>query len=123
LIWILNSLSKTKYITEIIVDTDSREIAEYATSNFQVVLDRPEKLCAYEVGIHPLIDFEISNTKGEYFLQTHATYPLVLPETIDNAIESFFSLDQHDSLFSVNRLQTRLYYQDGRAINHDKEIC
>jgi CMP-N-acetylneuraminic acid synthetase len=30
--------------------------------------------------------------------------------------------DAHDSLFSVTPLQTRLYWPDGRAINHDPEI-
>jgi len=36
------------------------------------------------------------------------------------AIKKYFdNLDTFDSLFSVNRLQTRLYYQDGRPVNHD----
>ncbi len=118
--WILESLSNSKYITEIIIDTDSSDIKNYAESNFRVtVLDRPQNLCAYEVGIHPLIDFEISNTKGEYFIQTHATNPLLKSKTINRAVDEFFSQDRCDSLFSVNQLQTRLYWKDGQPINHD----
>jgi CMP-N-acetylneuraminic acid synthetase len=120
--WILKSLDASSHISEIIVDTDSKEIKQYSNANFEVtVLDRPYELCGYDIGIHPLIDFEISNTTGDFFLQTHATNPLLLPTTIDDAIESFFSQDQHDSLFSVNRLQTRLYWQNGQPINHNPE--
>jgi CMP-N-acetylneuraminic acid synthetase len=53
-------------------------------------------------------------------LQTHSTNPLLKPETVSRAISSFLAdYPAHDSLFSVTRLQTRLYDQHGRAINHD----
>lgn len=120
--WILESLSNSKTIAEIVLDTDSEEIEQYAREHFKVtVLKRPERLCGYDVGIHPLIDFHISNTEGEYFMQTHATNPLLTPETVDGAVTAFFDQNQHDSLFSVTRLQTRLYYHDGRPLNHDPE--
>jgi CMP-N-acetylneuraminic acid synthetase len=45
---------------------------------------------------------------------------LLKAKTISRAIQSFVSTyPEHDSLFSVTRLQTRLYFQDGRAINHN----
>jgi D-3-phosphoglycerate dehydrogenase / 2-oxoglutarate reductase len=56
-------------------------------------------------------------------LQTHSTNPLLRPETVSGAIQALLAAyPAYDSLFSVTRLQTRLWDQLGRAINHDPEI-
>ena len=55
-----------------------------------------------------------------FHLQTHSTNPLLKPETVSRAIKSFLAgYPTRDSLFSVTRLQTRLYDKDGNAINHN----
>ncbi len=118
--WILTSLTQSQHIREIIVDTDSPAIAENASRHFNVtVLMRPERLHGDMVDMNTLIDFQISSTDGEFFLQTHATNPLLQSETIDMAIEAFFAQKGHDSLFSVTSLHNRLYWQDGHPINHN----
>lgn len=55
------------------------------------------------------------------FLQTHSTNPLITSFTIDAAVDAFHAgyPTHHDSLFSVNVLQTRLYDVLGRALNHN----
>ncbi len=118
--WILESLSKSKYIDEIIINTDSKEIAKSATDNFNVtILERPDFLLGDMVSIQPLIAYDLSQTEGEYYLQTHSTNPLLTTETIDRAIEAFFSQKEHDALFSVTETKTRFYWPDGKGINHD----
>lgn len=118
--WILESLSKSKYIDEIIINTDSKEIAESATDNFNVtILERPDFLLGDMVSIQPLIAYDLSQTKGEYYLQTHSTNPLLTTETIDRAIEAFFNQKEHDALFSVTETKARFYWPDGKGINHD----
>jgi CMP-N-acetylneuraminic acid synthetase len=53
-------------------------------------------------------------------LQTHSTNPLLKAESISRGIKTFFAeFPRYDSLFSVTRWQTRLYFKDGRAINHN----
>ncbi|MDP2993847.1 MAG: acylneuraminate cytidylyltransferase family protein, partial [Anaerolineales bacterium] len=43
--------------------------------------------------------------------------------TVSRAIQTILSdFPAHDSLFSVTRLQTRLYDQHGQALNHDPNI-
>jgi len=120
--WILESLSKSQYIDEIIINTDSDEIADNACTNFDVtILKRPEKLCGDMVSMSPLIKYDISQTSGNLFLQTHSTNPLVKTETIDKAIETFYKLSDHDSLFTVTPMWTRIFWKDGRPINHDPD--
>jgi CMP-N-acetylneuraminic acid synthetase len=53
---------------------------------------------------------------------THTTNPLVSPLTISNALTTYqkaVSLGVNDSLFTVNKFQTRFYKKNGEAINHD----
>ncbi len=118
--WIVESLSASEYINEIIINTDSREIAESASQFKKVkVLDRPDFLLGDMVSIQPLIEYDIEQTDNKFFLQTHSTNPMVQTETIDLAIETFFTQTEHDALFSVTPIQTRFYWKDGTGINHD----
>jgi len=118
--WILGTLSECKYIDEIIVNTDSEEIAAEATSNFDVtILKRPDFLLGDMVTIQPLIAYDLSQTSGEYYLQTHSTNPLITLKTIEKGIETFFSQNEHDSLFSVTEIKQRYYWPDGSGVNHD----
>ena len=81
--WIMENLSKSKYIDEIIVNTDSQDIAQSANENFNVtILERPDYLKGDMVGIQPLIEYDLSKTNGEYYLQTHSTNPLLSSKTI-----------------------------------------
>ncbi len=118
--WILESLSKSKYVGKVVINTDSEEIAKSAQDNFKVtILKRPEFLLGDMVSIQPLIEYDLSHTDGEFYLQTHSTNPLVTTETIDKAIEAFFAQKEHDALFSVTEVKTRFYWPNGKGINHD----
>jgi len=118
--WIIETLSKSNYIKEIVINTDSKEIAQSALENFRVkILERPHFLLGDMVSIQPLIEYDLSQTDGQYYLQTHSTNPLLKVETIDRAIETFFEQKEHDALFSVTSVKTRFYWKDGTGINHN----
>jgi len=119
--WIMDSLTSSKYISEIIINTDSEEIAKSAKENFDVTIHmRPEHLLTITSNEANLImEHDLSIIEGEYFLQTHSTNPLLTTKSIDESIEVFFDQKKHDSLFSVTALQTRLFSENGEPINHD----
>lgn len=122
--WILMSLQNAKYVTRVVIDTDSQEIAQDALEHFDRVsiLERPEAIRGDFVSMNVIIAHDLSQIKGEHFLQTHSTNPLLRAATVDKAIECYFNrLETYDSLFSVTRHQVRLYWQDGQAINHDPQ--
>ncbi|MFZ4739773.1 MAG: cytidylyltransferase domain-containing protein [Bacteroidales bacterium] len=121
--WVIEALEKSKYIDEIIINTDSEEIANNANKNFKVtILKRPEYLLGDMVSIQPLIEYDISQTNGDFYLQTHSTNPLLTTQTINKAIESFFAQNIHDALFSVTPIKTRYYWKDVTGINHDPKF-
>jgi CMP-N-acetylneuraminic acid synthetase len=74
----------------------------------------------------PMNDVLIHSTgqiDADFYLQTHSTNPLLRSRTISAAINKFLdNYPAYDSLFSVTRLQTRLYDTDGRAINHNPSV-
>jgi len=119
---ILNTLLKVPEIDLICVDTDSIVIKEGILKHFPVVkvIDRPLDLRADDVPMNRIIEHDMSLIKADLYLQTHSTNPLLKADTLSRAIQAFLNnRDQYDSLFSVTRLQTRLYDQDGWAINHN----
>ena len=121
--WILESISHSKYIDEVIINTDSPKIKEIvACFDFVKVIDRPDYLLGDKVSIQPLIAHDIEYAKNEIILQTHSTNPLLKTKTIDSAIETYFeNNDEHDALFSVTPVQQRFYFKNGKAVNHDPQ--
>ncbi len=123
---IMESLLQSKYISKIVINTDSDKIKQNALRFFKdnvIIHDRPESIRGDFVSMNKIISYDIEKLEGEYFIQTHSTNPLLKTDTIDKAIKKYFQIlnKGHDSLFSVTRLQTRLYDSEGRAINHNPD--
>ncbi len=119
--WVLDALTASGLIGEIIIDTDSAEIAALARGREKVrIIERPQELRGDFVSMNSIIGHDLSLAASEHFLQTHSTNPLVRGETIDRAIERYFDgLAKNDSLFSVTPWQCRFYTADGRPVNHN----
>jgi CMP-N-acetylneuraminic acid synthetase len=65
---------------------------------------------------------DVANVRSVCYVMTHTTNPLLRAATIQRAIDAYnrgVAAGQCDSLFSVNRYQTRFYRGDGTAVNHD----
>jgi N-acylneuraminate cytidylyltransferase len=120
---IMKTLFKSKYITNIIIDTDSEIIVKDAKGSFGDkvhIINRPKEIQGDFVSMNSIIGHDLSILDGEHFLQTHSTNPLLRIETIDRAIEQYFdNLNRYDSLFSVTRFQTRFYDKDAKPLNHN----
>jgi CMP-N-acetylneuraminic acid synthetase len=122
--WTILNLQNSHYVKDIVVNTDSREIAETIRQNFDRVkiIDRPNEIRGDFVSMNTIIAYDLSQLPGEHFLQTHSTNPLLSTDTIDKAIELYFhNLGTYDSLFAVTRHNARFYWNDGRPINHDPQ--
>jgi CMP-N-acetylneuraminic acid synthetase len=122
---IIETLLACPEIGQVVVDTDSQPVMNGLRRDFPqvVVLPRPEKLCADTISMNEILLYDTSQVEADFYLQTHSTNPLLRPETVSKAIQTFLAdYPAHDSLFSVTRLQTRLYDQHGQAINHDPNV-
>jgi CMP-N-acetylneuraminic acid synthetase len=119
---IIESLLAVPEIGQVVVDTDSEPVMDGLRQHFPAVrvIPRPEALRADAVPMNDILIYDTGQAPSDFYLQTHSTNPLLRPQTVSRAIQGFFAeFPAHDSLFSVTRLQTRLYDQHGRAINHN----
>ena len=128
---ILTSLLAVPEINQIVVDTDSPTIIEGLQKEFPVVpnrtpvviLERPEYLRDDKTPMNEILAYDTGQVTADFYLQTHSTNPLLRPGTISRAIQNLSAnYPAYDSLFSVSRLQTRLWDQLGRPINHNPAI-
>lgn len=123
---IIETLLAVPEINEIVVDTDSDPVMNGLREHFPQVkiINRPEHLRADDMPMNEILIHDTEKFPADFYLQTHSTNPLLKAETISDAIQTFYKdYPKHTSLFSVTRLQTRLYDKDGNAVNHNlKEL-
>lgn len=121
---IVNVVRACPYVDKIAVDTDSSKIKKDIEKNFPdiTIIDRPDKLCGDFTSMNDVIAHDLSILDGNDFLQTHSTNPLLTTSTLNKAVEFYFKhRNTYDSIFSVTKLRTRLYWEDGKPINHDPD--
>ena len=123
--YIVETLLACPEFTQVVVDTDSLPVIAGLQRDFPqvLVLERPEHLRADNIPMNEILAYDTSQVPADFYLQTHSTNPLLRPQTVSAAVQSMLAnFPAYDSLFSVTRLQTRLWDQLGRAINHNPAI-
>jgi len=124
---VLETLLESKYISQVIVNTDSDRIIGDIKASFgsQVIIhNRPESIRGDYVSMNEIINYDLTNSDGDFYFQTHSTNPLMKVESVDKSIEVMLSLageKTFDSVFSVTKIQTRLYDEHRKAVNHNPE--
>lgn len=125
--WILDNLLAIPTIDLVVINTDARHIlAENGLTESDRVLirDRKPELCGDEVSMNLILADDVANVPAATYLMTHTTNPMLSAATIQTALDSYRvgrKAGEADSLFTVNKIQTRFYYEDGRPVNHDPD--
>jgi CMP-N-acetylneuraminic acid synthetase len=122
---ILDSLLNCPEIGQVVIDTDSDIIMEGVRARYPQVhlLERPQHLRVDDMSMNEILAYDTGQVPADFYLQTHSTNPLLPATTISRAVQTFLaSYPAYDSLFSVTRLQFRLWDQLGRAINHNPAV-
>jgi CMP-N-acetylneuraminic acid synthetase len=87
------------------------------------IRERPEHLRAGNIPMNDVLLNAVTRDEADFYLQTHSTNPLLKSSTITRAIEDFLgAFPVYDSLFSVTRVQSRLWDALSRAVNHNPDI-
>ena len=121
--WILDSLLAVDEIDIVLINTDAREIllANGLQETSRIIIhERRPDLCGDLVSMNRILEDDIRFYAADRYLMTHTTNPLISPGTISRALEAYDNRACGiDSLFSVNKIQTRFYRNDASAVNHD----
>ncbi|MFC3714804.1 cytidylyltransferase domain-containing protein [Luteimonas soli] len=125
--WILDTLIEVDEIDQVVINTDARHIlAENGLSETDriVIRDRKPEICGDMVSMNLVLADDVENVESDIYLMTHTTNPLVSADTIRAALAAFHEAQEAgraDSLFTVDKVQTRFYRADCTPVNHDPD--
>lgn len=123
--YVVRTLASVPEIDLIVVDTDSDVITNDCADNFpQVrVLLRPEHLRDGNIAMNDVLLNTLDQVDADVVLQTHSTNPFLKGATVSAALKLFMTPDREfDSIFSVTRLQARLWDAENCPVNHDPSV-
>ncbi len=116
----ISSLLKTK-VNNIVVSSDCEKILDRARSYGVKIHKREKYYASSECSGSDFFKNLAETVDGDYFLYSPPTSPFVKPETIDKAIEMFFSMNpDKDSLASVFPLKHHMWL-DNKPLNYKLE--
>lgn len=123
--WILNTLLSIESIDRVVINTDARGIlSENGLREDERVMIRDRKLeiCGDFVSMNAVLADDVATVPADIYLMTHTTNPLMSADTVRAALSAYENAraaGSADSLFTVDRVQTRFYRADCSAVNHD----
>ena len=122
---ITETLLNCKYVSDIIIDTDSDPIKDLISRDFPniILLNRPSHLIDGDIPMNDVLMNIVNQYPSDFYLQTHSTNPLLSTKSIDTAISQFLNkFPIFDSLFSVTKKTERYWDILARPINHNQSI-
>ena len=125
--WILDTLLSVEQIDRVVINTDARAIlAEHGLVDTPriTIRDRKPEICGDFVSMNLVLADDVANVEADTYLMTHTTNPLLSVGSVRGALARYEQgvREGHcDSVFTVNKFQTRFYRADTTAINHDPD--
>lgn len=126
--WILEKLISSKFINEVIINSDADNLINHDNIflNEKVTIRKRKKdICGDLTSMNLVIEDDVNNSNGDIYIMTHTTNPLLSIATIEKALSIFLEKsvksNEYDSLFSINKIQTRFYRKSGVPINHNPD--
>lgn len=125
--WILDTLLSIEEIDQVVINTDAAHILAQnglVETERVKIRTRPSEICGDHVSMNLVLADDVANVPADIYLMTHTTNPLMSADTVRKALAAFqqaSAAGTADSLFTVDRVQTRFYRQDCSAVNHDPD--
>jgi CMP-N-acetylneuraminic acid synthetase len=125
--WILDTLLSVPLIDRVIINTDAREILAghgLVDAERVQIRDRKPEICGDFVSMNLVLADDVTNVPADVYLMTHTTNPLLSRQSVVGALDRYrqgLAAGECDSVFTVNKFQTRFYRADASAINHDPD--
>uniref|UniRef100_UPI004048122F acylneuraminate cytidylyltransferase family protein n=1 Tax=Algoriphagus sp. TaxID=1872435 RepID=UPI004048122F len=111
--WSIEQGLGSKYVNEVIVSTDSEEVAEIAKNyGARVPFLRPDFLAqddssTADVLVHMMNELEKIDETFDYILLLEPTSPLREVNDIDKAFEQLFSIPQAKSIVGISKVESQ----------------
>ena len=122
--WVLDTLLSLDEVSEVVINTDARQLLidnGLVESPRVRIRDRRPEICGDSVSMNAILADDLQAVDADLYLMTHTTNPFLGARTIRGAVGRYDEAigSGHDSVFTVNKMQTRFYRKDGSPVNHD----
>ena len=98
--YVMKNALDSKYITDIIVTTDSQEVETISRQLGIQSIHRPENLCQDDTTLDAVVYHAVQGRKFDYVVTMQPTSPLLNVQTLDDAIEHCIN-GNYDTVISV----------------------
>ena len=119
----IDNAKKSKYINDIIVSSDSKEvkiIAEYMNVQYK---ERDKALCDEKTTLDSVIYDAVHNLSYDIVITMQPTSPTLRPETLDSAIEYFIANDLDTLISACNDPRLSWRREQSRIVpNYKKRV-
>lgn len=113
---------ESRYITDVIVTTDSPEVQIIANQMGALVRWRKEELCGDEVTLDAVIDDAVDRTiSWDYIITMQPTSPTLKVATLDKAVEYAIEHDLDTLISAINSPHLSWGIKDGKKVPNYKE--
>lgn len=118
----IRNAMKSKYITDVIVTTDSDQVRIIASQMGAKTIDRKKELCGDEITLDSVIyDAVPKNKEWDYIITMQPTSPTLKVETLDKAIEYIIEHDLDTLISVINKPCLSWSEKQGEKIPNYKE--
>ena len=118
----IRNAQKSKYITDVIVTTDSLEVATIASQMGVQVRWREERLCRDEVTLDAVINDAVDRSSAwDYVITMQPTSPTLASRTLDDAIKYTIENDYDTVISAINSPHLSWGVKDGKIVPNYEE--
>lgn len=107
----LRQLLECTLIDEVVLDTDSDQIAALAADLPVKRLVRPSELASNATDGHELFAWECAQVQADIYVQTLCTAPFVDADTLTRALQALIDAPNHDSLVAITKAKQYLWQE------------
>lgn len=120
----IHNAQKSEYITDVIVTTDSPEVATIASQMGAQVRWREERLCRDEVTLDAVIDDAVDcSVAWDYVITMQPTSPTLTSQTLDDAIQYTIENNYDTVISAINSPHLSWGVKDGKIVpNYEERI-
>lgn len=120
--WFLQKLQPAiPEIDDVYVDTDSQEIADYATAHGFHHFPRDPKLAEDGANGNDLLVAEAERIHADIYVQLFVTAPLLRSQTIQKAVQTLHQHPHYDSVFTAVKRRSWFWFDD-QPVNYDPKV-
>ncbi|EOS35244.1 hypothetical protein C808_05023 [Lachnospiraceae bacterium M18-1] len=110
----INNALNSRYITDIIVSSDSKEIKSITNCLGVEFKDRKEELCADDITLDKVIYDAVIDKSYDIVITLQPTSPTLQVETLDKAIKYFIDNELDTLISAVNSPRLSWIHKDGK---------